>query len=1660
MSKSKYSDGINNPIKGSNSLAPRVFFNEREVPPSTRDLIASLSPVDFPEDITAKLISDLELYRPQLERGMRHIPGFTLDDAEALFVYTYECYEATALSLNEVSNEKLLKIMRKLKGVNVHGACVDHVQKHNLDGAAFADTSPERNMTDEKIRAWFLQEGDALSMMRARDALRSLGKICLADFDCGTSHKNQIYGCVNRVMRESDELLFQEGLRVWAPWIHRFCIALEKIPPSALEVFRGINIDFDYQKYSPGNFYSWPAFSSTSASKAVGKDFAKKKGGTGRGTLFIAYVSSARDISIFSKFPEEAEFLLPPNRFFVVRQGMTPTMMEMAECEQIIVVEETKPEGSEALERLNFQPHARYFWSRHFGLAERIPWELFETAVTADLRAIAEKAVGGFDVGNSCRQQKTDTSLRQWRLWITLLSKKNGSSAYADAHASLVRLIAEQNTGDARTSSVSISSFEKFLVQEWVGQKVVKFCEKSSISSEHERASVFVVGDAQRRGDQVWLDLGPGGHISTSNVLCLRKKMVSTCFAPTDTRHPLLEGIDAAPHNMRKYGFFFGDRVVFTRQRRDNPYYGEHATVLGVGPYSCFYVEIRGRRYCLDGATNEKDLMKLFQPIRIGFNATLGYTNWSKDDDTTALATDVQYPVHMTNAVLSIASTLLLQCDDEARHINITDARTGTIALHARENRDVLLQALSDSEAAQRWRKTAGGLFQCMAGSGGGTQGGEVVSVRPTGGATRFGSQPPEATSFNQQQQNSQNATTINRFERGATPAIASAIVSLGDDKPSHSNCLYLAFSDVHLSVDGMVDVECAGRFIGGAPIVMTPLPEFGGPSGYLHTSEVDFNTNSFILYAPCRSMGNRIAVLGLLADWRGNPIMCVALVEVITMDVVPEEGDFGEADWGTLALSLCSQQHSSVFNTYYDFRGNRFSGVFKPLHFQQNQVEISLIIEVKALWEWGFPTRAKNYFKPDALPTSASPKHFDREFEVPLLDDNDTPLHRLETAGSPSGLQMSTTDNSFAIAAPSVVDDKDIRERYGVDTRIIRGLLLNESISWHITRSKKTNAHVVRCTAPVPTNTSVVVSEKHFIGTDGAQYFLQIPRGCFESERAIPLGAYSITRPECGADIGLPKGTDERFLPGHSHNVAWDVLWGSASVRGGAKSSYLESVEMTTATPVRNYIPFRITAWLLMWGVLNRRAPILSGTFSAVSIILLALALGCSHAAGGINWTWALAFFALYTPSLISLALVMRYRKALHRDLVANCQSGLHHDSMAGYLILSVALPQKIIIDFWVNNVVVDDGSNTTLMRFLSMVFYTMALISAQYGMVVAHLMFMIANRTMLAKVNRFVRATANSQLLINPESYWKRYSKLESCVSRTRRLYSNILQALVTANGVFLSIMVILIATLLLRGESFRDVYHDNNFEACFLLLAWFLWSTAFLCLVLHYWNDVPEVIGGAINKRLEELSRLPGFDSSGYLRLMDFVREAQPIRWCLNANSLIQPSRVMATAALLLLVGFLILPQVWFLRDRGGMLTLCSYSFAEPTIPTVTFPEPTPSGTNTSVNLVTSNFIVGLGGYVLSPKSSACQATGLCWFHTTNPLYFNCKDHIGVIHRAVSGVFTVVAYPSAPGYNETYKIIMGNSTSLLRFGFYCIDRVLQKQRNCVALSQTNKP
>ena len=188
----------------------------------------------------------------------------------------------------------------------------DHIQKHHPDCEGLLESGEvPQHPTEEYIATKAEQFGGSFDFDAHAPEFRSLDR-----HDVGGMHlytlETPVYSYVNHIMRTGDE----GGILEWTAFIYSFAAGLRKLPPVEGVVYRGIDVAVPKHLYLTGSVVTWQAFSSTTRSPAVAKEFLG--GEMSEGTFFIIRSKTARSIGPVSAHPEEEEALLLPNCQFRV----------------------------------------------------------------------------------------------------------------------------------------------------------------------------------------------------------------------------------------------------------------------------------------------------------------------------------------------------------------------------------------------------------------------------------------------------------------------------------------------------------------------------------------------------------------------------------------------------------------------------------------------------------------------------------------------------------------------------------------------------------------------------------------------------------------------------------------------------------------------------------------------------------------------------------------------------------------------------------------------------------------------------------------------------------------------------------------------------------------------------------------------------------------------------------------------------------------------------------------------------------------------------------------------------------------------------------------------------------------------------------------------
>ena len=115
-----------------------------------------------------------------------------------------------------------------------------------------------------------------------------------------------VYECVNAVLRAEDRDL----VKPFFPLLHLLLKAFALLPKHRKKLWRGVKLDIKQYYQEGANVVWWPITSCTSDAKVL--TTAKFLGQTGPRTLFSVMACGAMDVSRYSSYAVEKEFLLAP----------------------------------------------------------------------------------------------------------------------------------------------------------------------------------------------------------------------------------------------------------------------------------------------------------------------------------------------------------------------------------------------------------------------------------------------------------------------------------------------------------------------------------------------------------------------------------------------------------------------------------------------------------------------------------------------------------------------------------------------------------------------------------------------------------------------------------------------------------------------------------------------------------------------------------------------------------------------------------------------------------------------------------------------------------------------------------------------------------------------------------------------------------------------------------------------------------------------------------------------------------------------------------------------------------------------------------------------------------------------------------------------------
>jgi len=135
------------------------------------------------------------------------------------------------------------------------------------------------------------------------------------------------YGCGKTEMEKSTYLYFHlnkalqskdpEQIKVWNPFVKFLESALAKVPDTKQIAYRGIPTKEELPNYTSNRDINWIGFTSMSSKKEKATKFSGNEG-----IVFEIEMLNGKDISEYSMYPKENEFLLPRNQSFVVKETL------------------------------------------------------------------------------------------------------------------------------------------------------------------------------------------------------------------------------------------------------------------------------------------------------------------------------------------------------------------------------------------------------------------------------------------------------------------------------------------------------------------------------------------------------------------------------------------------------------------------------------------------------------------------------------------------------------------------------------------------------------------------------------------------------------------------------------------------------------------------------------------------------------------------------------------------------------------------------------------------------------------------------------------------------------------------------------------------------------------------------------------------------------------------------------------------------------------------------------------------------------------------------------------------------------------------------------------------------------------------------------------
>jgi serine/threonine protein kinase len=144
--------------------------------------------------------------------------------------------------------------------------------------------------------------------------------------DHGGLREQSIFFMYNDIIRSANP----QYVELWSSFSFIFCSALEKLPSVVKPVFRGLDVpltQLSHQYVASGTVWLTSVTSTTTDRGKTLLGFGT--GSSGRpGTLLQINAVDAKDISHFSKFKAENEFVIPPNSFHCLRVALSSAQVK------------------------------------------------------------------------------------------------------------------------------------------------------------------------------------------------------------------------------------------------------------------------------------------------------------------------------------------------------------------------------------------------------------------------------------------------------------------------------------------------------------------------------------------------------------------------------------------------------------------------------------------------------------------------------------------------------------------------------------------------------------------------------------------------------------------------------------------------------------------------------------------------------------------------------------------------------------------------------------------------------------------------------------------------------------------------------------------------------------------------------------------------------------------------------------------------------------------------------------------------------------------------------------------------------------------------------------------------------------------------------------